>query len=140
MSAGEVRQLLGRRTFDSYYKFCFERNPWDKVVSDYFWVNRSGEYRDLDDFFTRYKLKSDFKRYTIDGKPVVDFIGRYEHLLDDLEKVTVRLGIPFDRWLPRAKGGHRDPRAHYRELLSPAQRDLIAERFKREIELMDYEF
>ncbi|MBV9787310.1 MAG: sulfotransferase family 2 domain-containing protein, partial [Chloroflexi bacterium] len=37
MSAREARSVLGKQIWDSYYKFCIERNPWDRVVSLYYW-------------------------------------------------------------------------------------------------------
>jgi len=39
-AAEEVRNLLGRETFGRYFKFSVERNPYDKVVSLYTWLNR----------------------------------------------------------------------------------------------------
>ena len=36
MSATSVLERVGSKIWDSYFKFCFERNPWDKMVSYYF--------------------------------------------------------------------------------------------------------
>ena len=33
-----VREALGAKVFDSYFKFTVARNPWDQLVSAYrFW-------------------------------------------------------------------------------------------------------
>ena len=34
-TATELRNILGTTTFDEAFKFCFVRNPWDKVVSQF---------------------------------------------------------------------------------------------------------
>ena len=33
-----IRKLLEPTEIDNYFKFAFVRNPWAKVVSQYFWV------------------------------------------------------------------------------------------------------
>ena len=41
MPARELREKIGEETWNSYFKFCFERNPWDRAISAYHWENRS---------------------------------------------------------------------------------------------------
>ena len=41
ISARKAREYIGNEIWDSYYKFCVERNPWDRCVSFYYWRNRS---------------------------------------------------------------------------------------------------
>jgi Sulfotransferase family len=33
ISAEKVKKMIGNEKWNSYYKFCFDRNPWDKVIS-----------------------------------------------------------------------------------------------------------
>ena len=40
ISADEIRSIVGARVWKMYFKFCFERNPWDRVLSFYFWQTR----------------------------------------------------------------------------------------------------
>src|SRR5687768_13795108 len=37
MRAGELRYRLPKDQWTSYFKFCIERNPYDKAVSLYYW-------------------------------------------------------------------------------------------------------
>jgi hypothetical protein len=37
MGAADIRRFVPQEVWRNYYKFCVERNPWDKVVSSYFW-------------------------------------------------------------------------------------------------------
>lgn len=46
-SALEVRRFVDPAVWDGYFKFCVERNPWDKVVSAYWWWrNLEAQYRE----------------------------------------------------------------------------------------------
>jgi Sulfotransferase family len=37
MGAKEIRRFVSREVWDGYFKFCVERNPYDKVISSYSW-------------------------------------------------------------------------------------------------------
>jgi len=39
--ARKIKARIGNDEWDSYYKFCFERNPWDRTISLYYWLNQS---------------------------------------------------------------------------------------------------
>ncbi|RYD19365.1 MAG: hypothetical protein EOP88_19280, partial [Verrucomicrobiaceae bacterium] len=49
MPATRVRELVGEDIWNSYHKFCFERNPWEKVVSYYNW-KKYGQEKDTPPF------------------------------------------------------------------------------------------
>ena len=65
----------------------------------------------------------------------------YENLKEDLTTALARVGIEFDGWLPRAKGGNRDPESRpYQRFLSDEAREKITLTFTPEIELLGYRF
>ncbi len=37
MAAAEIRRFVPPEVWNGYFKFCVERNPWDKVISSYYW-------------------------------------------------------------------------------------------------------
>ena len=79
----------------------------------------------MDEFLTRYRGKYqhfNFPYYSIDGEIVVDYVGRYEHLSEDLDYALRQVGIDFDGWIPNAKGYTRTDHRHYSEILTDRQR------------------
>jgi hypothetical protein len=142
--AKEVIALIGKKKWDSYYTFCFERNPWDRIISQYYWVNKS-EPRPTIQKFIRSKAPLNLKNrgyggYTIDGKVVVDKICKFENLTEEIDAVRKLVGIPEQLELPRAKSQSRKAKGSYRDLLGEDDRDYISKLFHDEIILMGYEW
>jgi hypothetical protein len=134
-----VRERLGRRRFDSYYKFAFERDPWDKCVSWYYYRTRRGD-TDLGfaDWTMHEKLPRDWGKYTIDDTLAVDFVGRFEHLEADLAHALRDIGLDVPIDLPREKATHRPTAAATTAAHTPETVGRIAEVFHREIAQFGY--
>jgi hypothetical protein len=140
-SAAEVKEFIGSNIWESYFKFCFVRNPWDRAISHYYWFIREPvRSKNLDDFLLKQNKLNYSYIYMIDNKIAVDFVGRYENLMTDLGFVCQKLGIPFDNWLPESKRNYRTDRRHYSELLNAKQAELIRKACANEIELFNYSF
>lgn len=140
-----VTQLVGEDIWSSYYKFCFERNPWDRVVSLYYWLHKQEPRPSISQFIAsgapRALKSKGFDVYTIDGRIAVDRVCRYEQLQEDLNLVCQReLGLPEILTLPKAKGGFRMDRRPYRDLMNDADRDRVAAMFAQEIAHFGYEY
>jgi len=142
--ARKVKAYVGKEVWDSYYKFCIERNPWDRMVSFYYWRCQTETRPTISEFISSKTPKILKKRgagvYTIKKKIVVDKICKFENLVDDLEEVRKHLGIPEKLELPRAKAGFRKDKRNYRDILSEKDRVKIAKMFEKEIEFLDYEW
>jgi len=143
MSAWQVRQALGIREWESYFKFCVERNPWDKTVSDFCMSNqRAGGKYQFSDYFQRGRFCRSWELYTDDdGSMLVDRVLRYENLDQELGEVFGQLGLPWhgslDVW---AKSGHRMDRKPYQQWYTQQQADTVARLFADEIRTFDYAF
>jgi len=144
IAARWVRAMLGERVWDTYFKFCIERNPWDKAVSLYYWRTRRApnDKPTLVDFLRSEKQQSlsNHYIYTLDGELAVDHVMRYENLDAELVTLGRKLGLPETPQMPRAKASFRKDRRHYSELFGEAERALVAWACAPEIALLDYKF
>ncbi len=158
VSCKEAKKFVGANIWNDYLKFSFERNPWDRLVSLYWWRWRKEDQPGVS--FPRFiravcggdatELKkcraveaSNWKIYTIDDVVAVDRVARFEEVSAELQDIFSGLGLSFDGWLPRIKGKSRpvDPDIIKKNHVSYDGKlaDLVAERFQREIRLLGYE-
>ncbi len=144
ISAKDVRTLIGEQLWDSFFKFCVVRNPWDRVISLYYWLHKSEPRPSISEFIQSKKLlrlkHRGFDLYSLDGHIAVDKVCRFERLEDDLEEVRIQLGIPEILVLPRVKSKYRKDRRSYVSILGEEDKNIIAELFSDEIALFGYEF
>lgn len=141
--AAKIKNLIAPEIWDNYFKFCFVRNPWDQAISRYYYVKSRGSKETLTEFCRKKNsidLARNLKIYTIDDQIAVDFVGKYENLREDLGFICNKLNLPFDNWLPHAKGNIRTDKRHYSEILTEEQANLIREKYAKEIEWFGYEF
>lgn len=146
----EKRAEIGRKQFETYFKFGFVRNPWDRVVALYE-RKEPLEMRDkmtFDEFvdWIQYSsatcTHSSPHRYQLDwfvdgsGNMLADFIGRFEKLEEDWAHVARKLGVsatlPHERPNPRVR--------HYTEYYTPRTQQVIGRKFSVDIETFGYEF
>jgi hypothetical protein len=137
LPAALIRARVGRKVWDSYFKFCFERDPWDKTVSWYFYATRRDENRpEFDEWGETATLPSDWDRYTLNGRVAVDFVGRYERMEAELAHALRQVGITDVPSLPRAKGQLRPSGAE--TMITPQVDARIRETFQNEIREFGY--
>ena len=132
-----------------YFKFCFVRNPYERVVSDYIWrIESRARKIGFRDFLLR-MLNEDFSGnaidahydnwpiYTIGEKVAVDYIGRYEHLHSDFNEVLAKLNLPIPNFLNQEK---KIKNYDYRTYYSSTDVELVAKIFRKEIDHFQYQF
>jgi chondroitin 4-sulfotransferase 11 len=154
MFARDIRMLVTAEVWNEYFKFAFVRNPWDRLVSWYHMCvqgeaqNKFAAYikahaPTFEDFVvkTTTGLAERTTYNQLDfvsdehGKIVVDFIGRYEALEQDFSVIKVKLGIRSD--LPHV---NRSEHGDYREYYTNVTRQIVAERFEKDIQFFGYAF
>jgi len=142
--AEQIITLVGEKLYNDYFKFCVERNPFDRAISYYFYAMRNyqdDEKQGINEFIKNasYKKLSNWEIYTMNEEVVVDYICKHETLQEDLKKICSMIGLP-DLELPQAKSGFRNDRSHYKEVLSKEAIKHIQQVCRKEIEYLDYSY
>ncbi|MBX2828038.1 MAG: sulfotransferase family 2 domain-containing protein [Flavobacteriaceae bacterium] len=144
ISCKEIKNMIHDEMYDSYYKFCFERNPYDKLISLYFHQGGDEVYDSIEDFILKGGLKiiKGFDQYTIDKVIAVDDIFRFEELGEALKKLTEKLGLPKPLQMPpkKTKSRFRKDKRHYSEVLTDKEKSLVDTIWAREKALLGYEY
>jgi len=144
MAAQEIKELMHTGQWDSYYKFCFERNPWDKVLSQYNARGGDRAFGNVEGYITSGEVARlrGYDMYSIKRNVVVDDIFKFEEMDESLQTISERLNLNTPLQMPtyRAKGNRRKDKRHYHDVLSDEERELVAVIFAREIKLLGYEY
>ena len=168
----------------SYFKFTTVRNPYDRLVSRYFyaksmpWRHNEGERISRDQFtnlsFREFVLggaehtpmKTDWLDVDIDGnvnsrphlkklldrvgffdnqiewiqscngKVLIDSVMKVENLQENFNSVCDKIGIPHQKLSRTNKTKHK----HYTEYYDDETREIVAEKYAKDIEYFGYEF
>lgn len=151
-----AKEMLPHEVFTRLYKFAFVRNPWDLQVSSYHHLKRERPHlvahvKNFADFLrfkldparpyeyhldTSIEMQSDYVK-DLSGRVIADFIGRYERLDEDFARVCDRLGLGQRRLPHKRQAKDRDD---YRRYYDDVTADLVAQRFRPDIEAFQYRF
>ena len=122
-----------------YFKFCFVRNPWDMVVSWFFFHKKKGKIDD-DLIFEDY-IRNDkkfpskyFNAFRYDKH--FNFIGKFENLDRDFNFICEKIGVKYKKLGCVNTTNHK----HYTEYYNDTTRKIIAEKTAEYIEYFGYEF
>jgi len=153
--AWQVQARTASPVWHDYFKFCVERNPWDKAVSGWSWYRHKyraqislDRYLDLLEERVRSGAAGvgafpfNFPNYTHPRtrRLMVDRVLRYERLEADLPSLLRQLGVPAEGALQaRAKSGLRVEANPAQGGLSPDRIRRIERIFRPEIELHGYQ-
>lgn len=125
----------------NYFTFAIERNPWDKMVSQFYWLRRSRSFKVRRGFNTfiieRAHEYNDWSKYAIGDKIMVDSLIKYEKLHDSF----LQLPIPYNNDLQKTFVKKNNIRPlNYRDMYDAITKRKVAEAFGNVIEHFKYEF
>lgn len=107
MSAKKIRQQIGEDIWNSYYKFTVIRNPFDKLISSFYYDNRNGRKQKRNYSYSQ-KLKSWVKSLLGKTSPTSKIQKAQEN--SDIEY--------FRHWLIETKGNKSKPGDRDRYLIN----------------------
>ncbi len=162
MNALTYQLAFSRSRYESYFKFSFVRNPWMRVASAYHYLRQFPmtqrdriwaqanlpAYATLDDFVLGWITPQNVLTWehfkpqhrficSPSGQLKVDFVGRFERLEKDFAYVARRLGrnVALGHHNKTLRGNY-----DYRNQFSVAAIERIANVYRRDIELFNYQF
>ncbi|MEA2936465.1 MAG: hypothetical protein QOD74_3111 [Variibacter sp.] len=154
MPAEDIRANVDDRLWNSYLKITCTRNPFDQMVSR-FWFYRAEETRSALQLLETPQLQAAFSEWIlgtahlpandrlicIDGRLAADRVIRYETLRADLNAVCEDIGIPYDedRLVP-FKVDARRRSLHYSDYYNAASRRFVEKFCETELRLFGYQF
>jgi len=143
-------EFVTKDQMDTYFKFAFVRNPWDRVYSWYRNVMRDELHQKelsisgdssfpefVQNHLDVWALKPQLSWITDEkGEIAIDYIGKFETLEDDYRFICEKVGKPAEE-LPKAL--HYGT-ASYREAYDSSTKALVAEKYAEEIQHLGYSF
>ena len=94
-SASRARFHLGKKRWEHMTKVSIVRNPWDYIVSSYYWGNRGqDQIPDFQSWCLENKrlMNRNHRQYFIGDRCVIDRFIRYENLREDLVSLEEEFG------------------------------------------------
>lgn len=145
----QVKPFLPAADFQSYFKFGFVRNPFDRFISYCAFMTRDQDVFERDPkAVMRHLLFTAPPRDHIlfqpqhqffvddDGEMVSDYVGRIEQMQSSYEEICRRIGIP-SRALDRVNATRR---GDYRDYYDQQLIDGVATLYARDLDQFGYAF
>ncbi len=157
----DYQKIFSPNTFKRYYKFTFVRNPWDRLVSTFFFLKKGGltekdkiwaeanllAFTDFKDFVKQWLSEENinnslhFQHQHVfledkKGNIAVDFIGRFENIDKDFKTITDTLNIK--RLLKKTNISQR--KKDYRDYYDEETKEIVRKVYNKDIQLFNYEF
>ncbi len=156
----EYIHVFGADCLSEYFKCTMVRNPWDRLVSAYFFLQKGGlnernrlwfdkelgRFEGFDDFVKNWITETNIWKtqhfrpqvhYIIDPEKQVkmDFVGFLENIQDDFRTIAKRVGIK-----QKLPGSNKSRHSMYADCYTDQTREIVAKVYAKDIKLLGYNF
>jgi hypothetical protein len=161
LPANLIKEYVSEKVFQTYFKFAIVRNPWDRLVSEFFWRQQirkedCGTFeqfvRSLNKWYPNDRLtpcKPPFlyycdhahflsqSRYIFDtkGRQLVDHIFCFENIQEDFAFFRQKLGVYIGLEM-KNKTSHR----HYSHYYNRVTQQIVHDYYQEDIKRFGYSF
>ena len=138
-------KLISKKEFENSFKFAVIRNPWDRMVSRYFYSKKVSNYFVNFSFedFVEYDIKNNqkvlnqFEFCTVDRSNFcLNSFIRFENINDDFSKIYKNI---FDK-STKLKNMNSTYHDDYKKYYNTKLKDKIYKNFKKDINFFEYEY
>jgi hypothetical protein len=148
ISLHQLRPHLPADQYDTFFKFAFVRNPFDRFVSYCSFMTRfKGEFLADPQAVMTHFLRNPPRQHVLfwpqaffiadpEGRLLTDHVGRVEEMQKSFDEIAVRIGIPTEP-LEKVNASARND---YRSYYTPPLVDAVGKLYARDLELFGYEF
>ena len=148
LSLQQIRPYMRPEEWQTFFKFAFVRNPFDRFVSYCSFITRQkGQFDRNPQAVMRHFIDNPAWDHILfkpqhsfvtgpEGELLADFLGRVEQMQESYDDVAQRIGIP-SRQLERVNASRRGT---YRDYYDQELIDGVASLYARDLELFGYEF
>ncbi len=146
--------------YSTYFKFAFVRNPWDRLVSAYYYLQQGGKnlsdqkwaeknlarhqtfssfvdnWLSKDNIYTWGHFVPQHEFITVSNLDIqLDYIGRYENISEDFKKVAERLNIKNTLTMTNTS---KHP--EYKKAYTVRTQRKVEQLYEKDIEILNYSF
>lgn len=148
LSLQQIRPYMRPEEWESFFKFAFVRNPFDRFVSYCAFMTRdSGQFERDPKGVMRQMLEKPPLQHILfqpqrllvtdaQGKLMTDYVGRVEEMQRSYDEICERIGIPTAELEKVNSSRRKDYRDYYDQPLI----DGVAKLYARDLELFGYQF
>lgn len=143
--AKKIIDKIDKSIWHSYFKFTVIRNPWDMVVSMYFYRIKA---RNMQKGFCKFikriseEKNHNYEIYKINNEYICDYYIKYENLLNGIKHVCEHCKLEnynLDNF-KNFNSNYRPKKLDYKEMYNQETKKLVEKLYEDYIEKFNYKF